>query len=93
MKVSIRKRLERLENAASGHPRMPIVLIDVTKMPKADRAAHRAGDVGVLQRYGAPDPAECRAGRIHTIVIDLHSACRDSRREHDDLTGGDGQRL
>jgi predicted membrane-bound mannosyltransferase len=54
MKVSIRKRLERLENAASGHPRMPIVLIDVTKMPKADRAAHRAGDVGVLQRYGAP---------------------------------------
>ncbi len=89
MKASILKRLQNLEQAASGHARLPLVLIDVTKIPEADRNAYRAGDETILLRFGAPDPAQMPPGQIHTIVIDLHPAFSDRRLEVDDFEEND----
>ncbi len=85
------KRLQNLEYAASGPDRTQLALIDVTKIYAADQDAYRAGDSDVLRRYGMPDPVEGSVGQIHTIVINVHPACRDQRREIDDVEG-DGSR-
>lgn len=71
MKASTRKRLEALEQAASMHERHQLVILDVRTFSDVDREAYRAGDEGVLRRYGAPDPDKCPTGQIHTIVIDV----------------------
>jgi hypothetical protein len=81
MKVSTRKRLEALEQAAWTRAARPIVIVEVMQMSAADRQAYRAGDQQVLRRYGSPDAAEVPLGQIHTIIIDLHPACRRHRME------------
>jgi hypothetical protein len=89
MKASIRKRLQRLESTASAHQRAQIALVNVTKMPKADRDAYWAGDDGLLLWYGAPHPADCPPGLVHTIVIDSHPLCHGDRDAPEDVDEGD----
>jgi hypothetical protein len=89
MKASILKRLQRLEHTASGQERVPLVLIDVTKMPEVDREAYWAGDEDVLRRNGAPNPADCLPGLVHTLVIDSHPECRADRDAPEDVYEGD----
>ena len=76
MKASIRKRLQQLEDAATAQGARQIVLVEVLAMTEEDREAYWAGDDAVLRRYGAPDPSGCPEGSVHTIVIEVHPACR-----------------
>jgi hypothetical protein len=85
MKSSTRKRLEALEQAASMHETRQLVMLDVRTFSDVDREAYRAGDEGVLRRYGAPDRDKVPPGQIHTIVIDVHPASRDGRLSAKDL--------
>jgi hypothetical protein len=92
MKASTRKRLQALEQAVEVEQVRPVVIIDVTKLPAAEREAYWAGDETVLRKYGAPDPVECPPGQIHTIVVDVHPAARerwpmDTDREDDAAAG------
>ncbi len=92
MKASTRKRLEALEQAASMHEAHRLVMLDVRTFSDVDREAYRAGDEGVLRRYGAPDPDKCPTGQIHTIVIAVPPDTRDpqltSADLHDEDIGG-----
>lgn len=77
MKASILKRLEALEAAATAVTARPIVLIDITKLPDADRDAFWSGDDMVLTRYGLPD-GPVAPGRVHTLVISIHPETREA---------------
>lgn len=77
MKAKLLKRLEALEQAANRATTRLLVLIDVTKLPEADREAYWSGDDAVLQRYAARDGAEMSQGTIiHTLVISVHPKLR-----------------
>jgi hypothetical protein len=78
MRATTRKRLLALEAAAKLTTARPLVLIDVMKLPEADRDAYWSGDDVLLTRYGARDGDEAAPGTIHTLVISLHL---ESRRE------------
>ena len=89
MKAQLLKRIQALEQAALRQSRRPIVMVEVLAMTDADREAYWAGDRDVLRKYGAPDPAECPVGQIHTIVIDVHPDSRQACREMTDPKADD----
>ncbi len=90
MKTSILKRLQSLEQAATAQATRQIVLIEIMEMAERDREAYWAGDEEILRQYGGPILRECAPGLIHTIVIDVHPACRTLRDSADGVDEGDG---
>ena len=92
MKASTRKRLESLEQAASMYETCQLVIIDIRTLTEVDRENYRAGNEGVLRRYGAPDPNKCPTDQIHTIVIDVPPGSRDdslsTTSDHQDEDSG-----
>jgi hypothetical protein len=76
VKAYIRKRLDALDAPASRAALRPFVLIDITKLPDADRESYWCGDDAVLTRHGARVGVESSPGTIHTPVISLHPESR-----------------